>query len=410
MYTDLSYTLPQQPRTTAYARQRVAMISAAYYPALGGIASQLAAVAPALQAMGFEVHVVTKQQANRPALEKIDDVTIHRLATPGQRALASLAFVIQALFCLRRLRPDVIHAHELFLPTTTALVAKMLTNSPILATAHAGGPFLGEVARLKKSLFSWGRLALLRNQVDTFVTISQLIANEMAAVNIPVKRRVVIPNGIDMTRFVALNSADKQALRARMGVVDQPIVVFTGRLASEKRVHHLLAIWPTVRAHYPNALLWLVGDGPEEASLRRAATPGVALIGAVDTVIPYLQAADLFVLPSVSEGFSLATLEALATGLAVIATPVGAIPDFITHGENGWIVPPDDVAALQTAVVTLLGDAALRHYLGGQARLRVVNEYSLPAVVAQLAATYAELASKNRAATWNEQEAYHEQS
>ena len=405
MYTDLNYTLPQQPRITAHARRRVAMISATYYPALGGIASQLTAVAPALQAMGFEVHIVTKQQANRPAFEKIDDVTIHRLATPGPRALASLAFVVQALFCLRRLRPDVIHAHELFLPTTTAVAAKMLTNSPILVTAHAGGPCLGEVARLKKSFLSGGRLALLRNQVDIFVAISRLIDTEMAAVNIPAKRRVVIPNGIDMTRFVALNDADKQALRGRLGVSDQPIVVFTGRLASEKRVNHLLEIWPTVRAHYPKALLWLVGDGPEEATLRQAATPGVALIGAVANVIPYLQAADLFVLPSVSEGFSLSTLEALATGLPVIATPVGAIPDFITHGENGWIVPPDDVTALQTAVVTLLGDATLRRHLGGHARMRVVNEYSLPAVVAQLAATYAELASKNRAATWNEQEA-----
>jgi glycosyltransferase involved in cell wall biosynthesis len=363
-----------------------------YYPRLGGAERLLAALAPALQEHGVDVHILTRRYAGLAAFENVAGVPVHRVPIPGPKPVASVSYTLRALPLLRRLRPHILHAHELFSPATTAMVARQFWPTPVVVTAHRSGP-IGDVQRLQQKMFGAARLAVFRRRVQTFVAISQEIDAEFAAVGIPPERRVLIPNGVDTQRFAPLSDSDKQALRAALGLPEAPVIVYAGRLAVEKRLDQLIAIWPTIRALYPQALLLLLGTGDQEHALKRAAGAGVRFTGTIDNLVPYFQAADLFVLPSMAEGLSMALLEAMATGLPVLVTAVGGAPDVIDHGQHGWLIPPDTPTALQHAMVTLLGDPVLRRRLGRQGRARIQGDYALPVVARRLYALYTRLVS-----------------
>jgi len=366
----------------------VAMIIQRYYPHVGGAERQLAAVAPLLEAQGVKIHVITQRNnANLKPFEVIDGVPVHRLPMLGPKAAASLIFTLVALPLLRRLRPHLIHAHGLFSPATTAVAAKRLFGIPIVAKVMRGGS-LGDLTHLRRETLGEQRIAAIGRGVDTFITISREIDEELAEIGVLSDRRQFIPNGVDVERFSPLSADQKRDLRVSLGLPDGPIAIFTGRLDPEKRVDHLISIWPVVRKNHPEALLLLLGTGSEEAKLKQLAGAGVQFLGRVEDVAPYLQAADLFVLPSATEGLSNALLEALAAGLPTVATEIGGASDVIEHGSSGWLIPPDDVPALQEGILTLLADADRRNCLGHRGRERVVEHYALPATASHLRELY----------------------
>jgi glycosyltransferase involved in cell wall biosynthesis len=168
------------------------------------------------------------------------------------------------------------------------------------------------------------------------------------------------------------------------------LVLYLGRLTFEKRVDHLLHIWPEIRTVFPQAQLLIVGSGPEESRLRAQSVsiPGVVFTGQTNDALRYLQAADLFVLPSATEGLSNSLLEALSTGLPVLATSVGGTPDVISHGVNGYLIPPEDLPALKSGLMELLADATLRTRLGSQGRERMCTDFSLDSVALKLDTLY----------------------
>jgi glycosyltransferase involved in cell wall biosynthesis len=208
---------------------------------------------------------------------------------------------------------------------------------------------------------------------------------------VPAHKRVVIPNGIDMTAFAPVAAEEKAALRARLGLPEGVLVVYTGRLASEKRVEPLVRQWHQLRAVHPDATLVLVGDGPQAAALRALQAPGVLLAGAQADIAPWLQAADLFVMPSASEGFSISTLEALACGLPAVATRVGAIPELVNDPATGRLVEPDDMPALFAALGELLAQRPCWPQMGAAARGLVVEDYSLENIAQRLLGLYRQL-------------------
>jgi len=320
----------------------------------------------------------------------VDGVPVHRLPIPGPKAMASLSFTMSALPKLRSLQPDIIHAHDMFAAATTAATAKYLFGTPIVINPHRSDK-LGDVYRLKHKTMGSSRIAIFRQKADAFVSISHEIKAELLEIGIPADRCFLIPNGIDAERFAPLSSEEKRALRAKLGLPDVPIVIFTGRLAPEKRVNNLITIWPAVRAVHPEALLLILGTGDEETSLKQMAGEGVQFAGLIENVAPYLQAADLFVLPSIAEGFSISLLEALSSALPAVVTNVGGAADIIDHKTNGWLLPPDDLSALQEAITALLDDADCRLRLGRQGRERVLRDFSLPVITERLAALYGQI-------------------
>ena len=353
------------------------MLSHGYYPRIGGVERQLAAVVPLLQARGVEPYVLTRRLRGTQRFETVGGAPVYRLPVPGPKPLASLTFTLSALPLIKRLNPDLIHAHELISPATTAIAARKLFGIPVVATVHGSG-LSSDVLRLKRRFLGKTRLKILCREIAAFCVISAVIDRELATEGVPVQKRISIPNGVDTGRFAPLAPAQKKALRSRLALpAEARIVIFVGRLAPEKRVDLLTGIWRSVRQAVPRALLLILGSGPEEAGLKQRAGDGILFLGSQPDVTPYLQAADLFVLPSAAEGLSLALLEALACGLPVIATSVGGNPEVIRHLETGWLTPPDDPPALTEAIVTLLEDEKLQSKLREKARAHAVQNYSL---------------------------------
>jgi len=152
----------------------------------------------------------------------------------------------------------------------------------------------------------------------------------------------------------------------------------------------LLRAWSSVHEQHPQSTLVIVGEGEQAETLSDQAGKGVIFSGGVDDVRPYLQSADMFVLPSSTEGLSNSLLEAMAVGLPVIATAVGGAPDLIDDKINGWLVPPYDIEAIQVALTGLIEAPDFRNRLGTAARETVLECYSLPVVAQQLRSLYEE--------------------
>jgi glycosyltransferase involved in cell wall biosynthesis len=372
---------------------QVAMIIQAYHPHVGGAERQLMALVPLLQARGMEIHILTRRYPGLEPFEMIGGAPVHRLPIPGPKAVAATAFTLGALPLLARLRPHLIHAHELLSPATTAVAAKRLMGMPVVAKVLRGG-MLGDIDKLKRRRFGQQRLALLRQQVDAFITISQEIDTELAGIGIEKERRPFIPNGVDTEKFAPIQAAEKQALRQQLDLPEGFMAVFSGRLSPEKRVEQLIAIWPQVRSLDSEAQLVILGTGEQERALQQSAGEGIRFRGRVDNVADYLKAADLFLLPSATEGLSNALLEGLASGLACIATKVGGAPDLIRHQENGWLVPPDQPEQLQEAILSLGHNAEQRARLGREARQEILQNYALTAAADKLCCLYERLTAK----------------
>jgi glycosyltransferase involved in cell wall biosynthesis len=262
---------------------------------------------------------------------------------------------------------------------------------PVVVKVLRGG-ILGDVAKLKKRFLGYRRLKALREHLDRFIVISREIEMELIELGFPSEKLCRNPNGVHTDKFFPCFGERKTALREALGIKSGLVTVFAGRLSAEKKVDHLIKIWPIVREKYPQAELLIIGEGEESPSLKRLAADGVSFLGSVDDVSPYLQAADLFILPSITEGLSNALLEAMSTGLPVIATSVGGATDLINHMENGWLISPGNLSDLLEAVLDMLGNEQLRKRLGEKARERILNEFDLNLVASRLKDLYLSLA------------------
>lgn len=206
-----------------------------------------------------------------------------------------------------------------------------------------------------------------------------------------------IPNGVDTERFAPADETQRRELRQTLGLPDEALLVgCVASLTAVKRHVDLLTAFAQVLRVLPNAHLLLVGNGPlKDAITAQAATPELAghvhLLGQRPDVQHVLQALDLFVLPSETEGLSNAILEAQACGLPVIATAVGGNPELV-DAQCGALVPPGAPDQLADALLNLLHDAGQRAALGQNARARILRDYSLDSMVHAYESLYRELA------------------
>ena len=367
---------------------RVAMVIQRYLPHRGGAEMQLHQLAPRLEALGYETCILTRHEKGLAQYEVIDGLPVHRLPSIGPKQLAGAMFTISAVSKLSHLHPDLVHAHELLTPSSIALLSKRTNHHPVLVKVLRGGG-RGDIYKLKKRLLWKSYFQNLKHNVDGFLVISQEIDAELAALGVPKEKRIFLPNGVDTERCVPVSEERKRKLRGELSLpLEALIVAYVGRLVPEKRVDHLLKLWHEIQSKHTNARLLIVGEGSEERRLREMYVNGTQFTGQVSDAVPYLQAADLFVLPSSTEGLSNSMLEAMSCGLPVLATTVGGAPDVIEHGVSGYLIPPDDLDSLQSGLQTLLADGTLRFRLGSNARARILSDFSLDTVAERLASLY----------------------
>jgi glycosyltransferase involved in cell wall biosynthesis len=220
---------------------------------------------------------------------------------------------------------------------------------------------------------------------DHVLVNSPAVADQLRRTLAP-ERIVLIPNGVDLTRF----STDPRP----GGAGSRPITIGTlANLRPEKGLAELIRASEFIRARVPDARFAIWGEGSHRAALEGLAAE-LGLSAAIQfrgaTVQPEvaLRELDIFVLPSLSEACSNALLEAMATGLAVVATRVGGNPALVDDGTTGLLVPPGDAAALAKAIIRLCEDPALAERLGAAARDTVRARFGLDRMLSRVQALY----------------------
>jgi glycosyltransferase involved in cell wall biosynthesis len=197
----------------------------------------------------------------------------------------------------------------------------------------------------------------------------------------------IIPNGIDSKVFNPDQIRSKE-IRRKLRLKDQKVIFFSGRLTAQKGVLYLLRAIQMVIKKVPNVVLLLAGDGPQEQLLRRETgilglKHHVIFLGKIKHIeMPELYSiADVFVLPSLSESFPNAMLEAMAMRSPMVITRVGVIPEMLENYKTAILVEPADHAELANAMIELLTDKSLAENLGSRARDLVCKKFTWELVV-----------------------------
>jgi glycosyltransferase involved in cell wall biosynthesis len=292
----------------------------------------------------------------------IEVLAIGKTRGPDLRALKRLRSAI------RNSHADAVHTHNAVSHYYTAAAVLGLGVTRTVNTRHGMGPAQGR-ARLERLY----RAALL----GTHAAVSVCDAGRERFVSIgamPESKAVVIPNGVSVAAIEPRNDAAKLRLLAQLGRSAESVVIgIVGRLNPIKDHATLLRAVSLLILSGRSVQLVIVGDGPTRASLESLADTlplgkCVHFLGMRDDVSQLLPAFDIFALSSLSEGYSLALVEAAAAGLPIVATRVGGNADIVAHGKTGLLVETGDASALAGALEKLVDDATLRQRMGARSR------------------------------------------
>jgi glycosyltransferase involved in cell wall biosynthesis len=299
-----------------------------------------------------------------------------------RRSKVDLASWRPLMALLRRERTQVLHAH-MVASNAWATVLGGLAGVPVIVShehtwSYAGRPLRRLVDR-----------HLIARGSDAFVAVSGEDRRKMIEVEgVRPDDAVVIPNGIPDPP--PPTGAD---VRAGLGLAPgQPLLVAFGRLDPQKGFDVLVE----AASRVPGAAVVIAGEGGERAALealvsRLGLQDRVRLPGFRGDVPDLVAAADAAVFPSRFEGSPLSVIECMAAGAAIVATPVGGVPELLEDGRQALFVPADDAGALAEALTRLIGDPALRAELGARARERQQAEFGLDAMLDRVSALYDEL-------------------
>lgn len=395
-----------------------------FYPVVGGAEQQALRLSLKLIRKGHRVIVLTRRsREDLRDTENLDGLTIHRLSATGVSGASKLKSTLPAARWLIRHRHDydLVHCHGVNPLEWSAMLAGLITKKPYVLKIplsnflnYAGAkdgfimPASGKVSffsRITRLLFILPILKFVRKNLirraGRVLAISPEIKDTLNKNGL--KNISDLPNGIDTDFFAPATPDEKAALRNRLGLSTETVVfVYSGRLAVEKNLTTLLTAWNHYRRRsgYVESKLILLGTGrgqyySTEKELRQMASDyilnDVIFAGAVDNVIDYLRAADVFILPSLWEGMSNALLEAMACGLPAIASDIPGNRALVEHEKSGLLFDPGSPKILADCLECLAGEPLFRAALGKRAREITEEKFSLQKITERLLDEYQKL-------------------
>jgi glycosyltransferase involved in cell wall biosynthesis len=281
-------------------------------------------------------------------------------------------------------RVSLIHAHE-FGANTWGTMAGRLARRPVIATVH-GRSYYADSLRRRLAYRVVSRAAVM-------VAVSEDVKRfVVASTGVSPRRIRVIRNGIGLPAVVS--SEARAQVRAELGILDgDQVVTVVGNLYPVKGHRYLIDAAPRILARCPATVFLFAGRGDCEVELREQARrlgieARVRFLGLRTDVPALLAIGDVFVQPSLSEGLSIAMLEAMAAARPVVTTRVGGNPELVVGGETGLLVEPADATALATAVIRVLTDAGEARRLGVNGLERVKSCFSVASMVQAYQAVY----------------------
>lgn len=311
----------------------------------------------ALKNAGQEIFVVSLYDDRTPIARRMEEAGI-RIVYLDKKLGLDLSMVPKLTRIIRQERPDVVHTHLDVIKYAT-MAARLAGAKNCVHTVHslADREAEGRVQKIINGFYfrrGWSVPVALTPEVQA--SVSEFYG-------LPLARVPVIFNGIDLSRCVPKTSYETG---------DTVTILHVGRFDIPKNHAGLLEAFRLLRETHPQTRLRLVGDGdlrPEMEALARekGIAEFVEFCGMQSNVYPYLHDADIFVLPSIYEGNPMTIIEAMGTGLPIVASRVGGIPDMITDGESGLLVEPEP-KFICDCLVRLIDAPALRQTLGENAK------------------------------------------
>lgn len=372
---------------------RVIVITRRFWPLVGGAEMMAARLAGGLHVRGAETTILTARwQHDWPAEIEHHGVRVVRLPNPQTRGWGTWRYMQAVAHWLRkhRSRFDLAYVSMLKHDAYAAIAAARAAQFPVVLRAEGAG--LTGDCHWQLDANCGARIKRRCQQADAFVAPSPAIERELIVSGYARGRIHYLPNGVAVPepRDAANRSqarADLAEADASLAIGDEsPLAVYTGRLHEMKGLDFLVRAWPQVVSRVPNARLWLVGDGPYRAELNDlighlGLWGFVYVTGPFDDVEEFVRAADVFILPSLEEGMSLALLEAMAMGLPVVASAIPANAALVEDRVTGLLVPPRDSESLAEEVLELFENRERAERLGQAARELVSQRYSLEQMV-----------------------------
>jgi glycosyltransferase involved in cell wall biosynthesis len=368
---------------------KAVMIISDVQPWSGGTQKQALSLASELRLQGVSVSLLDMQhkllrtaEKKYPRLWPYAEISgkVEVTHLPTLRRQPAWSFLVSFLIwaCVNRKRFQIVHAHGIALGFIGSFVGWLMRKKVVVKI-----PGMLAVQYLKgNSLPRRFRRWILMRRPDRFIAVSREMVQALQEVGIQPEKIALIPNGVPFTE--AGWSYDPVSLkRELLGNAEVQVVLYVGRLAEEKGVDRLLAVWAAMPPG-GGAVLLIVGDGPLredlEAMVRHLRLQAsVRFLGPQADVSKFYSMADLFVLPSRSEGMSNALLEAMAAGVPSVASDVGGNRDVIDDDESGFLVDWEDTVACADLLKALLADSH-RCQTVGEAAKRRVREFALPRV------------------------------
>ncbi|MGA2321639.1 MAG: glycosyltransferase [Solirubrobacteraceae bacterium] len=356
-----------------------------HQPSDGGVGRHLADLAVGLGERGFDV-VLCGPSVPRglPSSQPHAQLDLERAIAPrgDLKALAVFSGVV------RRIRPDLIHAHSSKAGAIARIGALLFPRIPVLYTPH-GYAFAGHFSREADRLAYREIERALARLTERVVCVCEAEARLARTIG-PADRVRVVHNGIEPVGDGPVHPRMLELARAG------PVLCALTLLRPGKGLETLIDAVPAVRDRHPRVQIAIAGKGPDGDALRaRALTRGVPdavhFLESSDDPLSILRGAQIFVHPSWAESFPYVILEAMAVGLPIVASDVGGIGEALVDQESGLLVRPGDQDGLARALIGLLDDADRSARMGGAARDRLEQHFTRTAMIEGLLEVYREV-------------------
>ena len=347
----------------------------------GGQELRILTEAQGMLARGHEVMLLSAPSADIYPAAKARNIPVVALPIEKKRPRALLA--MRRWLAAHRGRFDVINTHSSTDSWLVALARATLRDlPPVVRTRHVS-------TRVNNNR---GTRWLYQRACAHIVTAGEALRAQLARENgFALERMTSVPTGIDLERYRPL---DRAAARREVGMDQRHALGIVATLRDWKGHDYLLDAWARLARRFPDWQLIVIGEGPQRARLEgRVAAEGLAssvrFVGNQDNVPVWLNSLELFTLPSYGdEGVPQAIMQAMACGLAVVATPVGAIEEAVQRGRTGLIVPPRDAPALAAALAALMEDPARRTAMGRAGREYAEAHFGINRMLDQMEAVF----------------------
>jgi len=379
-----------------------------YYPDVNGAAYFTYRLATTLADRGHNVSTMCPSRSMKNTVSNHGRVTVYGIRSIHLPVYQD--FRISALFisrtiksAVKRISPDIIHIQNHFLIGKEAASAAKKLSIPVMGTNH----FMPEnllhylhlpvIAERRVQKFAWRRFVKVFEQLDFVTTPTKTAAALLAKAGLN-KEVVPISCGIDLERFKPTN--DGEYLRQRFAIPsDRPVLLYVGRLDKEKRIDMILRALPDIQ-RFNSVHLVLAGIGKEKRTLEELAEKlgiqnAVTFTGFVpdEDLQNIYQVGDLFVMAGIAELQSIVTMEAMASGLPVVAANAMALPELVHDSENGYLFSDGNSQMFAQKVVTILSNQAMMAEMSRKS-LEIIKDHDINRIVERFESIYSEIASR----------------